>query len=277
MAICRYCGRRAGFFRSQHGECAEHHKRAISMIPGFFEKMLASQLSAERFTELLQDTAKASFVKRDELISLCKTSLGNVIDSILKERPATIAEGQRIADLTDTLEAAFSESFGLNEKLVKASIISELYDGRIPDPISVVGPMPFEFGRGETILWIFNHVSAFRVASDKTDGGIQFDATELPKEPYFGPAALGNAHAPLKGANAEGKGDMVLTNRNIHFFLSEEAKSRIPIARIQSLISYKEAIHVVSNPARKKSPMYVLDDAWFAANVIGRLVKMVHR
>jgi hypothetical protein len=262
--------------RGQHQECSERHDRAVAMIPGFFGKMLASQLSTEKFSELLRGTAETSFVQRDELISLSKAAIGNTIDSILKERPVTIAEAQRIIELTDTLEAAFSESFELNEKLVKTSIISELYDGRIPDPVSVVGPMPFEFGRGETVLWIFNRVSLVRAATADTPGGIRIDATEQLKEPYFGPAALENQHTSLNGSNAE-QGDLILTNRNLHFVQSEETRTRIPIARIQVLVAYREGIHVIANPARKRAPLYVLDDAWFAANVIGRLVAMVHR
>jgi hypothetical protein len=247
------------------------------MIPGFFDKMLASQLSTEKFSELLRGTAESSFVQRDELISLCKTSIGHTIDSILKERPVKITEAQRIIELTDTLEDAFSETFELNDKLVKTSIISELYDGRIPDPVSVVGPMPFEFGRGETILWIFNQVSAFRVTTDDKPAGIRIDATEQLKEPYFGPAALKDRPAPLAGLSAEAQGDLILTNRNLHFIQSEETRTRIPIARIQVLVAYQEGIHVIANPARKKAPLYVLDDAWFVANVVGRLVAMVRR
>jgi hypothetical protein len=277
MANCRYCGQKAGLLRSEHQECRQRHDRATTMIPGFFGKMLTSQLSTDKFSELLRGTAETSYVQRDELISLSKAAITNTVDSILKDRPVAIAEAQRIIELTDTLEAAFSESFELNDKLVKTSIISELYDGRIPDPVSVVGPMPFELGRGETILWIFNHVSLFRITTDDTLGGIRIDVTEQTKEPYFGPAALESRHAPVNGSSGEAQGDLILTNRNLHFVQSEETRTRIPIARIQVLAAYREGIHVIANPDKKRAPLFVLNDAWFAANVVGRLIAMVHR
>lgn len=275
MARCSYCGQPAGFLRRQHPECSQRHQRAISLIPGFFAKVTNSPVSVERFGDLLRRVAEASYLRPDELKSLCIIGLKDSMDSVLRERPPTIAEVQRIAELAGTLEADFSAGFGLDEKLAKMSIVSELYDGRIPDIISVVGPMPIEFGRGEAILWIFNHVTAYRMSIDNEAEGGSIDMAGPIDARYFDLKTLGENHSPAERPSDELKGDLVLTNRTIRFLLNENSQIRIPIARITSLQAHAEGIQVARKPARPWT--FLLDDPWFAANAIARLIQLVHR
>jgi hypothetical protein len=234
-------------------------------------------MSAKRFGELLQAAAKVSFVRPDELKSLCVSGITNIFDSILKERTLTSGEVWRITELIDELGAGFREGLGLDEKLLKVSIVSGLYDKIIPDPVSVVGPMPIEFGRGEAILWIFNDVTSYRMPVDPDAKSVPIEMHSPVDNRYFSPKLLGETHVPKKKLSDEAKGDLILTNRNIYFLQSESSQTRIAISRIVSMQAYAEGLYVGWKPSEGRSRTFLLNDSWFAANVIARLIQLAHR
>ncbi|HVX35847.1 MAG TPA: hypothetical protein VHC71_06485, partial [Hyphomicrobium sp.] len=165
----------------------------------------------------------------------------------------------------------------LDQKLIKLSIVNELYDGRIPDRVSIVGPMPVEFGRGESVLWIFNQVLAYRMAPGKKEEGVSIDPASPIESRYVSTRALDKAHIPKKQLREKANGDLVVTNRNIYFLPNPESHIRIPISRIFSLQPYAEGFFVSCRPVKERSRAFLLDDPWFATNVIGRLAQLAHR
>lgn len=270
MATCSYCGQSAGLLRKWHQECHDRHERALQTIPGFFPKILDSAVLPERFADLLRSAADACFVTSDELKTLCQAGISSVVDSILRERPLTVSEAQRIMEFTDALELIMPDGLGLDEKLTKAAIIAELRDDRTPNHVSVVGPMPIEFGRNESVIWIFNQATAYRAPV------IEAEHSSLPvfasaDIPYMTPQAVAEIAPPAGRLGREMKGDLVLTNRAIHFLRSENASLRIPIARVVSLQVNREGVHVACAVA-KQSRLFLVDDPWFAGNVIGQLL-----
>jgi hypothetical protein len=272
-----YCGQPAGFLRKRHPECHNRHQIAISVIPRFFSQVIESPISIERFTELLRAAADTAYIRPSELRSLCVSGLEGVIDTILQQRPLSSAEVDRVTDLADALGGIFPDGLGLDEKLAKVRIISELNDGKIADNVSIAGPVPVEFGRGESILWVFNHVRAFRMAKNDKGGSLKVNPTGSLDGSYVSPQMLEKFHVALENLDEEATGDVVLTNRNIFFLQNESTVTRIPIARILLLRVYAEGFHVACRPAADRSRMFLLDDTWFGANAVTLLVQLAHR
>src|SRR5215208_5689697 len=218
MARCIYCGQPAGLLRRRHPECQARHTRALAMIPELFTKALHSSLPAERFGELLKQAAGASFIKPRDLGPLCVQGISSMIDSVLEDRLLTPAEDERITEIKDALAPALVDVTTLNEKLIKISILRELGAGELPDRVTVAGPMPIELHAHERVIWIFNHVVSFRrrtpVAPPRS-GGIAFPATET--DMYCGLRAFLNDPIPMDDLLEEAIGDLVVTNRNVHF------------------------------------------------------------
>jgi len=277
MANCIYCGRPAGFLRRRHPACEERHKKVVALMPRFFSEVISSPISAERFSDLLLAATKASFVRPGELKSMCVSGINTAIDTILRERLLTSVEVQRITDLADALGAQSPRGLGLDQKLIKLSIVNELYDGKIPDRVSIVGPMPVELGRGESVLWIFNKVLSYRMTPDKKEEGLSIDPASPIESRYVSPKALDKSHVPKKQLREKADGDLVVTNRNIYFLPNPDSHIRIPISRIFSLRPYAEGFYVACRPVKERSRAFLLDDPWFATNVIGRLAQLAHR
>jgi hypothetical protein len=278
MANCVYCGQPAGFLRRRHVECQERHARAIAMIPGLFAKALHSSLPAARFGELLQNAAAASFIKPADLSLLCVEGVGAMIDAVLEQRLLTLAEERRVAEITDALGPVLADKTKLDEKFAKMNILRVLGEGKIPDRVTVVGPMPINLRLDETVIWIFNHAICYqRRASPSPDPGppgIPFPATD--KDLYCGRQASSTNLIPMGDLLEEAVGDLVVTNRNIHF-LFDEGHKRISMAKITALQPYADGMHITCEQSQGRSRTFKVDDPWLASNLIVGLIKLAQR
>lgn len=275
MGRCSYCGEPAGFLRVQHAECSARYSRAMSMMPTFFAKYLDSQVPAERFSELLRGAAQAAFVPREELASLSVAEIGKTIDVLLAQGAPHLPEIQRISELTDELGHGVAEDSGLNDKLARAVVLAELHEGRVPDAVTVSGPLPFRLARNESVLWIFNRVQSYpqplRVSDEQG-----LNALVGQTDTAFGPSQILNGALPAMEPDEKSEGDLVVTNRNLYLLLSEEAHERIPLSRVSAVQPSENGILVAGTPAEKFSRVFLLDDPGFAFQLIDRLGQLAH-
>lgn len=271
MAKCTYCGEWTGVFGNEHAECRARHERAVSLIPGFFGKLMDSPTPPDKFVELLQQAAKASFIDQGRLRDISKASMDTIIDWILTERCATVAEARRLVDIADALEKAFPGGLDLNETVTKVLMLAELAAGHVPDYVSIGGQVPIEFGPGESGLWIFNQVNAWWTDPTKESGAIKFERNKETAGVYVvrKPADLPHLQAP------EGKprrGDLLMTNRKMYFVRNEAKYVAVPIAQIFSLTPYADGISLIYNPRKPRAALFHVDDPWFAVNLVAGLV-----
>lgn len=273
MAKCLYCGQFVRPFRKYHTECQSRHDRAVAMIPGFFSKVMASTISPEQFEALLRAAADACFVTTDELEPLCVDGMRGIIDAMSQERPPTSTDVERVAKFLEAIESRYMRGLDLDEALAKAGIIAELYEGRIPSPVTVVGPMPIEFGTGERVVWIFNQVGVCRPPPEVEEAPpIESDAPA--SRDYLRPDEISAQAVPPGIRRRVARGDLVVTDRNIYFLRSETSQTRMPLVKVVGFQPYADAVHIVCNPA-KRSRTFLFDDAWFAANLINGLLRRV--
>ena len=278
MTRCIYCNQPAGFLRWRHEECQERYTRALGTIPELFAKALHSSLPAERFGALLKDAAGASFIKPRDLGALCVRGIGDMIDSVLEERLLTPAEDARITEIKEALGPGITDVTGLNEKLIKISMLRELSAGELPDRVTVVGPMPIEMRDHERVIWIFNRAIGFRrrllPEPAPATAGILFPATE--KDLYCGLRAFSNDPLPMDDLINEATGDLVVTNRNLYFVFGDGAR-RIPMTKITALQPHADGIQITCEQRQDRSRAFKVDDPWLAANMIVRLVMLAQK
>jgi hypothetical protein len=280
---CRYCGRPAGFRKNMHPECRERHQRALAHIPDFFPKFYQSDLSVERFSELLRNAAEASFVRPRQLTELADRGFSHVVQQLLDQRFPTEPDMQRLHDLAQALAPILTRDIVPHETFAKIEVLQELANAKVPDVVSVAGPMPLELGEGETVIWIFNYVSSIGDAADAKPAALPSEVAPIPLslEPgsYHAPSTFKSVAIPEQSIPQDDKGDMVVTNQSLIFINSTVQARRIPVTRITGIGGYANAIHVACDETvAERVQTFSLDDPWFAANMIVRLVHLVgHR
>jgi len=260
-------------FRSYHADCRAQFERAIKTIPAFFEKLLHSLLPAERFEQLLNEVAATFHIGPDRLRTLSMTGIRAMLDSALSQHIPTVADEDRILDIASTLGLSVSDIPGLTDQFVKISVLRDLDDGRIPDQVTVVGPMPFELDRGETIIWIFNGVKSYRQPKQKEPtiaNATLPTRRDLPD--YLSPASLGSGRAQVREWLEMGAGDLMITDRHI-FVVSEDRHRQIPLTKVATLNTSVDGFQI-RRFADDRAMTFIVDDPWFAANLIIRLMRL---
>lgn len=271
MGACVYCGEPAGWFRSRHAACAEKHATAVHKIPGFFVQALASPLPATRFRELAEQIASSHYVDGREFRQLVIKGISDVIDAALADHMITPEEEQRIDELGKAFGLSGPDLGAAGHRLVKAAILRDLDDGRIPRRVNLKGDCPINLARGETIIWIFNGVS-YQTMRSRTQyvGGSHGVSLRIMKGVYYRVGAHKGERVQTPYLSQEGQGNLAVTDRAI-YFIAPTKVVKIAAAKIVSIKPYSDGIEIMRDAATAKPQFFLLDDAWFAANLISRL------
>jgi hypothetical protein len=271
MGTCVYCGEPAGWFRSRHAACVEKHQIAAQKIPGFFVQCLTSNLPAARFRELAEEIARTHHVGKDEFRQLAVKGISDLIDAALADHMITVAEEQRIDELREEFGLSGAALGAVAHKLVKAEILRDLDYGRIPRRVNLEGECPINLQRGERIIWIFNGVSYQTVRSRTQYVGASHGVSlRIMKGVYYRVGAHKGERVQTPYLSEEGRGDLAVTDRAV-YFLSPGKVVKIPATKIVSIKPYSDGIEIIRDAATAKPQFFLLDDAWFAANLISRL------
>jgi hypothetical protein len=275
MPNCIYCGKPAGLFRRYHAECRAQFDRATTTIPVFFEKLLESTLPAERFEQLLKEVAGTFHIGTEQLRALSIQGVNAMVQASLSQHLMTVEEEDRILEIAEALGFSIEDIPGLEDKLIKISTLRDLEDERTPNRVKVVGDMPFKLDRGEKVVWIFNNIKNYRHPKSKEPAA----ATEVPAplqremSSYLSPTSLGERPLDTKGLVERTVGDLMITNRNVIGIVSNEHYRKFPLAEIGAFHTYANGFQIVRKPAEAGTLSVVVDDPWFAANLIVSLLR----
>ena len=269
MSNCTHCGKPAGVFRNYRADCRAQFERATATIPAFFEKLLQSLLPADRFKELLREVAATFHIPPDQLRSLSIDGIRAMVDSAVTQRLPTITDEDRILEIATTLGLSAEDISGLTEKLVKIGILRDLDEGAAPDRVTVVGPMPFELEADESIIWIFNGVKVLRGSKAK-NASPAMNRHDMPD--YLPPASVGQDSARFPESAEIGSGDLMITNRHV-FIVSDDRHRQIPFSRLAHVATFSDGFQLARS-ADERPLTFLVDDPWFAANLVIRLMRL---
>jgi hypothetical protein len=194
-----------------------------------------------------------------------------MLDSALAQHLPTAAEEDRILDIATTLGLSVGDVPGLTDKFVKISILRDLDEGKIPDHVTVVGPMPFELERDETIVWIFNGVQGYRQSKPREPLPGRASAIGRAAPGYLSPTEIGTGPAPIREHVDTGIGDLMITDRHI-FIVSQDRQRQIPLSKIARLKTFTNGFQIERVAADDRPLTFIVDDSWFAANLVTRLM-----
>lgn len=104
MGDCKYCGKPAGFLRSEHAECAAAHTETLEKLPQIFAGYIARAEQPTRTNALrigVEATAAKGFLSADALKDEVVKGLGVAIRAALFDRSLGDTELARIQEIMD--------------------------------------------------------------------------------------------------------------------------------------------------------------------------------
>ncbi len=277
MAKCRYCGEKAGLFRSKHKECEKKHDNGSHQIfIEVFDVLIGAKELDSQLSERLNNISDESFLTQNEYHDAISSALDTYVLGVLDKGLTTKEEESKVSELLKhlNLDQKVLDKIEALSRLVQGSIIRELTKGRIP-PVrqEVVGDLPFMLQKDETLIWVYNKVVHYYKQTTKTSftGGHIGVGVRVAKGLYLRTGAFKGNPILTSEMKYLGPGMFGLTDKHIYFYSPSGDSLRIPVKKIITINASMFDIRIQQDGARSKPQIFSGVDGWFVYNVIANL------
>ena len=279
MAKCKYCGEKAGLFRSKHKECEEKNLEGKTDIGLMVFDALEGKEKMEglkgRVNKIASECSISDEEVKDILVSEFDLFAFSVVDKgLLSEEQET-----RVALFQNEvgIKQSFLDKYGAFSKLLKSKIIRQITNGEVPDTIQeLVHETPFILNKGEYLIWLYckdliNYYE--QTTSTHYTGGHAGLGIRVAKGLYFRTGGFkGN---PVHTAEMKyiTSGIFGLTNKNIYFY-GAHTSLRVPYNKIITVNAYEDGVELQQESSRKGTQVFCGVDGWFVYNLIANMKRM---
>lgn len=301
MGDCVFCGKPAGFFKSRHQECAladervqqqrrdeetarksaqaEEERKHVALVRGLMQDAYLTVKNGgdlvaleSRLVELLADGKLSHPEKTEMLISSYEMS----VDAFLDDGVLDAEEEAKLVKFQDrfALSQAQLDRSGKFLRVAKSAILRRVLQGDVPANVDVDAGGVVNFQKGETPVWLFNHCDYLEdVVRRQFVGGSQGMSFRVMSGVYYRVGGFKGEPVTSVERKNLGSGVLIVTDRNL-YFVGPNKTTRIPYKKVVSFTPYNNAVGVMRDAATAKPQFFVVDDAWFAFNLITNLAKI---
>ena len=169
-----------------------------------------------------------------------------------------------------------SEELNVNgafDHAVKAKIIGEILEGRVPKP-SIEGQLPFNLKKSEEVVYLFKSVSYLEERTHrKYIGGSHGVSFRVMKGVYYRVGSFKGAPVDTSQIELVDSGLLLATTENLYYG-GERKSFRVPYSKIVSFTHYSDGIGFQRDAASARPQIFVTGDGWFTCNLIESLARM---
>lgn len=277
MGKCQFCGNDAGFLRSAHKECKQAYDEGSARILEIASKAAVSRSDLLALQETVNNVASTSYISSQSLMELLAKAWEAAVslaldDDILSEdeEHALVAYKDHFSIPTDVLDKN-----GAYTRVAKAAIIRDILDGNIPQRVKVEGTLPFNFQKGESLVWLFQNVAYYEPRTRTTySGGYSGVSLRIAKGVYYRVGGFrGNPVVTTQTVHVD-TGFLGVTNKHI-YFAGNTKSFRVRYDKIVSFTPYSDGIAIQRDASSAKPQIFVTGDGWFTYNLVMNLVHLM--
>jgi hypothetical protein len=271
MGDCKYCGKPAGFLRSEHPECATAHAEALEKLPQIFTGYIGLAEQPARSNALrigVEATATEGFLPPAVLKEQVINGLGLAIRTALSDRSLSDSELARIQEIMNQfgLENEDIVASGAHDLLVQGLVLRDLDKGTVQSRFQINGPLLLNLKKDEIVLWMFKNASRSEpkttVSYAGSSQGVSF---RIMKGVSYRVGASKGHRVEMTSVASKGNGDLYVTSKGVYFIGSSGVYS-LAHRGITAVEQYSDGI--VISPNRGKAQTFLLNDPRFATELI---------
>lgn len=163
---------------------------------------------------------------------------------------------------------------GARERFVQAAVLREITDGNVPNRISVVEQLPFNFLKSESLVWVFHNCDYYedRVHTRRI-GGYQGVSVRIMKGVYYHIGGFQSRPVQTHAVDKIDNGILAITNKHLYFCGSLKS-FRLPFSKIVSFDPFSDAIAIHRDAANARPQIFKTGNGWFTYNLIANLAKI---
>lgn len=272
MANCKYCGEAAGFLRYSHKDCDKKFNEGRSLIASQAMAALRGDGDFERLRTKVAEVGRTNLVPPLEQQKMIASAWISAVDQFLEDGLLDAEEEKKLATYKEffLLNDTDLDKSGALTKTVKAGVLRDLMEGKIPQRVSVDGGVGLNLQKGEQIIWAFPQTEYLEDKTKRTYVGRSHGVSvRVMKGVYYRTGAFKGHPVEHTERVSHGAGLMVLTNKHIYY---HGAKAfRIPFSKIVSYEPFSNGIGITRDAANAKMQSFVTGDGWFTYNIISNI------
>ncbi len=270
MGDCRYCGKSAGFLRSQHKLCFDLHKQGESEIISLVRKASLAGSGYKKLAASIEKLADSSHIDDDALQQLIIKGWEGAVEESFDDGVLSVKEEHALVSIMKhfTLSQDDVNDNGAFEKIVKGAILREVLEGKIPQKIKVDVHVPFNFQKGEQLIWLFQDVEYY-VSRNKTSyvGGNQGISIRVARGLYYRTGSFKGERVQTTEILHADTGLLGITNKHIYFAGPLE-RFRVKYEKIMAFDPFSDGIGIQRDALTAKPQSFVTGDGWFTYNLV---------
>ncbi len=283
MGNCRICGQPAGFLKKVHSTCREaQEKQDAARAQGRTDITSAARAAILDATPLADLEARIGAIETtagvppDERVVLLVRAWQDAVDGLLEDKVLDKAEEDRLGAFTDYFKLPDDalRNTGAHERIVKAAILRDIMEGKIPERVTLTGDTLVNFQKGETVVWAFPDC---RYLEDKNHrqfvGGSQGVSVRIMKGVYYRVGAFKGEPVTTTERVHVDTGWLFVTSKNI-YFAGPQKSMRIAYGKILSFEPHDDGIGIMRDAASAKPQVFVTGDGWFTYNLVVNLARL---
>jgi hypothetical protein len=276
MGNCKFCGKPAGFLRSEHAECEQQHENGKRQITAAISEALSPSGSLDALQCSLTDSAQHSYVSDRERQTLLIRGWASAADRFLEDGVFDESEEKRLIDFQTRFSLSESDldANGAFTKITKAGVIRDVLNGVIPRRTNVEENLPINLQKNEEVVWVF---SGCEYLEDTTRreyvGHSQGMSFRIMKGVYYRVGGFKGRPIDRTERVHIDTGIVVLTNEHI-FFAGPLKAVRVPYAKIVSFQPFSDGIGIIRDASSAKPQIFVTGDGWFTYNLATNLAHL---
>ncbi|AEH50333.1 hypothetical protein [Pseudothermotoga thermarum] len=275
MGDCIYCGKPAGLFKTRHKECEERYKMAWRSMVETSKNAALGLCSLENLTNELHQIAQQGFVPTGKIKNALVAGWEQAALHFLSDGNLSKEEEEKLYNFAKffNLEQKDLDNNGFYTKVVQAGVLRDIMEGKLPTRVVLDTHLPFNFQKGETLVWVFQNVKYFesRVKHEYV-GGTQGVSIRIAKGIYYRIGGFKGYPVEKTEVVHIDTGIMAVTDKHIYFHGSLRS-FRIPYSKIVSFQPYSDGIGIQRDAASAKPQIFLTGDGWFVYNLVTNLAR----
>jgi len=282
MGVCKYCGKPAGLFRSEHKECKERREVTWKQMVSLVEETILQQGSDDAYKSLKEELKKMGIygyiTSEEEITEALISGWERAVDRTLEDGKLEESEEKKISKFVRFFGFSQSEldRRGYYSKFVKSIVLREVMEGKVPESVKIrVENVDINFQKDEKLIWIFTDVDYLEARTVRRYSGSSSGLSiRIAKGVYFHTGNFrGNPIETTEVVRVD-TGIVAVTTKHIYFHGSVKS-FRIPYKKIISFVPFSDGIGFFKDSPSSKLQCFKTNDGWFTYNLIVNVSKKI--
>lgn len=265
MGRCDYCHEETGVLGREHRDCIDAAERIRALV----RETVFGAGDGSDFARAYAVACQANGHKIvDPAAALAEWR--NAVAKVLDDRILSAQEEHRLMAIAGPAGINQTNAGEAWTRLVKAAILRDVAEGRIPDRTKIEGTRA-NLMKKEKAVWLFNGSKFFEERIHRSFKGVSHGLSiRIAKGVYYRPAAFRGS--PVESAKLVhvDTGQALITSHHI-YLLGARKSARIPYRKIVAFEPYRDGLGIQRDAVRANPQIITVDDAWFAYNLVTNL------